>query len=58
VYTVLVWRLRHFTGSDMMRYVQIMAVEALIYAVVQILAMLGLQYYVIRKVEGKQAWKN
>ena len=42
----------------MMRYVQIMAVEALIYAVVQILAMLGLQYYVIRKVEGKQAWKN
>lgn len=58
VYTILVWRLRHFTESDMMRYVQIMAVEAVIYIAVQILVMLGLQYYVIRKVEGKQAWKK
>ncbi len=58
VFTVLVWRLRHFTESDMTRYLQIMAAEAVIYAAVQVLAMLVLQYYVIRKVEGKQAWKK
>lgn len=52
IFTVILWRLRHFTTAEMIGYVKICGVAAAVYIVVQVIALKGLQYYVVRKAEG------
>ncbi len=54
MFTVILWKLRHFSTAEMFGYAKIISVTAVIYIVVQVIALKGLQYYVIRKVEGNQ----
>lgn len=52
MFTLILWKLRHFTTAEMIGYTRIFGVSAVVYIVVQIIALKGLQYYVVRKVEG------
>lgn len=53
IFTVLLWNLRHFQAEEMIEYTKILGVTAIVYAAVQIAALLALRHYVIRKAEGK-----
>lgn len=53
-FTLILWKLRHFTAAEMAGYAKIIGMTAVIYIAVQIIALKGLLYYVVRKVEGNQ----
>lgn len=51
--TVIIWNVRQYTMSVCISYVKVLIVVTAVYLFVQIAGMKLIEFYVIRKVEGK-----
>lgn len=54
-FTAILWNIRLYTQADCMAYTKILIIIYLAYAAIQLLETKGLEYFIIKKVEGSHA---